>query len=57
MHTHVETIESRSGPRAVIKGTRIGVDVIVGYMLAGNSADEIASDILPISHWRKCMTP
>jgi uncharacterized protein (DUF433 family) len=46
-HPHVETIHSRSGPRAVIKGTRIGIDVIAGYSLAGHSAQEIADDILP----------
>jgi uncharacterized protein (DUF433 family) len=46
-HPHVETMNSRSGPRAVIKGTRIGVDVIVGYIQAGNSAQTIVDEILP----------
>jgi uncharacterized protein (DUF433 family) len=46
-HPHVETIQSRSGPRAVIKGTRIGIDVIASYAHAGYSAHEIADDILP----------
>jgi uncharacterized protein (DUF433 family) len=30
-HPHVEVVESRSGPRAVVRGTRVGVDVVVGY--------------------------
>lgn len=34
-HPYVETIQSRSGPRAMIKGSRVGVDVIVGYAQAG----------------------
>ena len=46
-HPCVETVQSRSGPRAVIKGTRIGVDVIVGYNQAGYSPQEIARDVLP----------
>jgi uncharacterized protein (DUF433 family) len=46
-HPYVETLVSRSGPRAVVKGTRIGVDVIVGYTQAGHSAQEIVEEILP----------
>jgi uncharacterized protein (DUF433 family) len=46
-HPYIETIQSRSGARPVIKGTRVGVDVIVGYVRAGHSAQEIAEDILP----------
>ena len=46
-HPHVEIIKSRSGPWAVIRGTRVGVDVIVGYSRAGYTPEEIASEILP----------
>jgi len=46
-HPYIEIISSRSGPRAVIKGTRIGVDVIIGYNIAGYAATDIATDILP----------
>ena len=46
-HPYVEIIQSRSQPRAVIKGTRIGIDVIIGYTQAGYSPQEIATDILP----------
>ncbi len=46
-HPHVEVIESRSGPRAVVKGTRVGVDVIVGYNRAGYTPEQIASELLP----------
>lgn len=46
-HPYVEVVQSRSQPRAVIKGTRVGVDVIVGYTQAGYSPQVIAADILP----------
>ncbi|MCB0208214.1 MAG: DUF433 domain-containing protein [Anaerolineae bacterium] len=46
-HPYVEVIQSRSQPRAVIKGTRVGVDVIIGYMQAGYSPQAIAANILP----------
>ena len=46
-HPYVEVIDSRSGPRAVIKGTRVGVDVIVGYSQAGYAPHEMAEAILP----------
>jgi uncharacterized protein (DUF433 family) len=45
-HPHVEKVESRSGTRAVVRGTRVGVDVIVGYLQAGYAPEEIASDVL-----------
>ena len=33
--------------RPIIKGTRIGVDVVVGYTRAGYTPQEIAAEILP----------
>ena len=46
-HPYVEVVESRSGPRAMIRGTRIGVDVVVGYLQAGYTPEQIADEILP----------
>jgi uncharacterized protein (DUF433 family) len=46
-HPYVTVVDSRSGPRPVLKETRIGVDVIVGYVQAGYDPQEIAMDILP----------
>ncbi|MGD8625141.1 MAG: DUF433 domain-containing protein [Anaerolineae bacterium] len=46
-HPYVEIVQSRSAPRAMIKGTRIGVDIVVGYTQADYSPTEIAEDILP----------
>ncbi|MGD9099307.1 MAG: DUF433 domain-containing protein [Anaerolineae bacterium] len=45
-HPYIEIIQSRSGPRAVVKNTCVGVDVIVGYIQAGYTPQEIATDIL-----------
>lgn len=45
-HPHVEVVESRSGPRAVVKGTRVGVDVIVSYSRAGYTPEQIATELL-----------
>jgi uncharacterized protein (DUF433 family) len=46
-HPYVEVISGLGGPRAVIKGTRIGVEVIVGYIDAGHSVHELAHEIFP----------
>jgi uncharacterized protein (DUF433 family) len=46
------SIEKRmftGGPRAVIRGTRISVANIIGYLILGESPDDIAGDILPIN--------
>jgi uncharacterized protein (DUF433 family) len=47
VHPYVEVIKSRSGPRAIIKNSRVGVDIIIGYTQAGYTPREIATDILP----------
>jgi uncharacterized protein (DUF433 family) len=46
-HPHIEIIESRSGPRPVIKDTRVGVDVIIGYNRTGYTPEQIAAEVLP----------
>jgi uncharacterized protein (DUF433 family) len=46
-HPYVDITQGTGQPRAVIKGTRVGVDVIVGYTQAGYTVQEIAADILP----------
>ena len=46
-HPHVEMVESRGGTRAVVRGTRVGVDVVVGYERAGYTPQQIVDDILP----------
>lgn len=45
-HPYVEMYQSRSGPRAVVKGTRVGVSVIVGYTRMGYDPETIADELL-----------
>ncbi len=45
-HPHIEVVDSPGGPWARIKGTRVGVDTIVGYHRLGYTAEEIAQDLL-----------
>lgn len=46
-HPHVDLVTGAGGPRPVIRGTRVGVDVILGYTRAGYSPETIAGEILP----------
>lgn len=46
-HPYVEVVQSRSQPRAVVKGTQVGVDVIIGYIQAGYTPQDIVVDVLP----------
>lgn len=46
-HAHVEVIYRVGGPQAVIKGTRIAVSMIIGYLHLGETPDSIANDVLP----------
>lgn len=45
---HIDHYLSRDGRvRPVIQGTRVGVEVIVGYHQAGYTPQEVATDMLP----------
>ncbi|MDX9952714.1 MAG: DUF433 domain-containing protein [Anaerolineae bacterium] len=46
-HPHVECVTGSGGSRAVIRGTRVGVDVIVGYTRAGYAPETISAELLP----------
>lgn len=46
-HPYVKAIDSKSGPRPVITGTRVGIDVVIGYSQAGYTPHEIVETILP----------
>jgi uncharacterized protein (DUF433 family) len=44
----IEWVDSRDGgQRPVVRGTQVGVDVIVGYTEAGYTPQDISADILP----------
>lgn len=46
-HPYVEKVKMTSGWRAVIKGTRIPVSIIIGYTRIGQTPEILASEILP----------
>ena len=46
-HAYIEQVQATGGLRAFIKGTRIGVDTIVGYVRAGYAPRDLAGDVLP----------
>jgi uncharacterized protein (DUF433 family) len=46
-HAYIEVIERPSGPSAVIKGTRIGVRDVVGYLRSGETPESLVEHVLP----------
>jgi uncharacterized protein (DUF433 family) len=46
-HPYVEVVDRYAGPQAVIKGTRIAVSDIVGYLRAGETPETLIQTILP----------
>ena len=46
-HPYIEMVATRSGSKAMIKGTRIAVSTIVGYIRLGESPESIAQSVLP----------
>lgn len=46
-HAYVETVNRVSGPQAVIKGTRVAISMIIGYLHLGETPESIANEILP----------
>lgn len=46
-HAYIDVLEKIGGPQAVIKGTRIPVSIIVGYLRSGETPESLTSSILP----------
>lgn len=46
-HAYIEMIHGFKGPRAMIRGSRIPVSTIVGYIHIGETAESIVTHILP----------
>jgi uncharacterized protein (DUF433 family) len=44
---YIEIAKFAGGPRAVIRGTRIPVSVVIGYLLAGETPQTLTEKILP----------
>ncbi len=43
----IEIAKFAGGPRAVLRGTRVPVSVVIGYLLAGETPNTITEKILP----------
>ena len=46
-HPYIEKALMTSGERAVIKGTRIPVSIVIGYLQAGETPESLATVVLP----------
>ncbi len=44
---YIEIANFAGGPRAVLRGTRVPVSVVIGYLLAGETPNTIIERILP----------
>jgi uncharacterized protein (DUF433 family) len=46
-HAYVEVVEKPTGAQAMLKGTRIPVSIIIGYLRAGETPESLVQQILP----------
>ena len=46
-HAYIEVVEKITGPQAVLKGTRIPVSIIMGYLHAGETPASLVENIVP----------
>jgi len=46
-HAYVKVIERVGGTQAVIKGTRIAISMIIGYLNLGETPESLATEVMP----------
>jgi uncharacterized protein (DUF433 family) len=46
-HAYIEVVEKITGPQAIIKGTRMPVSIIIGYLHIGETPESLVKKILP----------
>jgi uncharacterized protein (DUF433 family) len=46
-HAYIEVVEKTTGSQAMIKGTRIPVSIIIGYLRLGETPESLVEKILP----------
>lgn len=46
-HAYIEVVDKLAGPQPVIRGTRVPVSIIVGYLHAGETPESLVKNILP----------
>ncbi len=46
-HAYVEVVEKITGPQAIVKGTRVPVSIIIGYLRMGETPESLVERVLP----------
>ena len=46
-HAHIELVQTSVGLRAMLKGTRIPVSIVVGYLQAGETPETLTQEVMP----------
>ena len=46
-HAYIEVVEKITGSQAMIKGTRVPVSIIIGYLRMGETPESLVDNILP----------
>ncbi len=46
-HAYIQVVEKLGGPQAMMKGTRVSVSDIVGYLQIGETPESIVEKVLP----------
>lgn len=46
-HAYIEVVKKIAGPQAMIKGTRVPVSIIIGYLRMGETPESLVENILP----------
>jgi uncharacterized protein (DUF433 family) len=46
-HAYIEIVDKLAGPQAMMRGTRIPVSIIIGYLRAGETPESLVKNILP----------
>ncbi len=46
-HAHIEIVEKISGPRAMVRGTRTPVSLVIGYLKMGETPESLVEEVLP----------
>ena len=46
-HAYIEVVEKIAGSQAMIKGTRVPVSILIGYLRMGETPESLVENILP----------
>ncbi len=46
-HAYIEVVEKITGPQAMIKGTRVPVSIVIGYLHKGETPESLVKSVLP----------